>query len=158
MMNLVYDHFTEGTTKDLFIEAATGTGKTLGYLLPMSYLATPEKPVIISTVSIVLQNQLVEKDLPLANKICQGKLRGIVIKSHRHYLDLQRFKATLNQPTPQKQYALYQMGVLVWLLETETGDLDELQLTNLNHLFWKEVTHRGLDFLSKKMNFMKLTF
>ena len=59
--NLVYDHFTEGTTKDLFIEAATGTGKTLGYLLPMSYLATPEKPVIISTVSIVLQNQLVEK-------------------------------------------------------------------------------------------------
>ncbi len=50
------------------------------------------------------------------------------------------------------------MGVLVWLLETETGDLDELQLTNLNHLFWKEVTHRGLDFLSKKMNFMKLTF
>ena len=61
MMNLVYDHFTEGTTKDLFIEAATGTGKTLGYLLPMSYLATPEKPVIISTVSIVLQNQLVEK-------------------------------------------------------------------------------------------------
>lgn len=42
MMNLVYDHFTEGTTKDLFIEAATGTGKTLGYLLPMSYLATPE--------------------------------------------------------------------------------------------------------------------
>ena len=37
----------------------------------MSYLATPEKPVIISTVSIVLQNQLVEKDLPLANQICQ---------------------------------------------------------------------------------------
>ena len=60
------------------------------------------KPVIISTVSIVLQNQLVEKDLPLANQICQGKLRGIVIKSHRHYLDLQCFKATLNQPTPQK--------------------------------------------------------
>ena len=31
------------------------------------------------------------------------------------------------------------MGVLVWLLETETGDLDELQLTNLNHLFWKKL-------------------
>ncbi|MGC3613019.1 hypothetical protein ACPTGL_13785, partial [Enterococcus faecalis] len=92
----------------LLIEAASGTGKTLGNLLPMSYLATPDKPVIISTVSIVLQNQLVEKDLPLAKHICQGKLRGIVIKSHRHYLDLQRLKATLNQPTPQKQYALYQ--------------------------------------------------
>ena len=50
------------------------------------------------------------------------------------------------------------MGVLVWLLETETGDLDELQLTNLNHLFWKEVTHRGLDFLSKKDELYEVDF
>lgn len=150
MMNLVYEHFTTDETKDLFVEAATGTGKTLGYLFPMSYLATPEEPVIISTVSIVLQNQLMEKDLPLVNTICQNRLRGTVIKSHRHYLDLQRFKETLNHPISQKQYALYQMGVLVWLLETETGDLDELQLTNLNHVFWKEVTHRGIAFLSEK--------
>ena len=76
-------------------------GKTLGYLLPMSHLATPENQSSFQQFLIVLQNQLVEKDLPLANQICQGKLRGIVIKSHRHYLDLQCFKATLNQPTPQ---------------------------------------------------------
>ncbi|MEI5992844.1 hypothetical protein A5880_000383 [Enterococcus sp. 4G2_DIV0659] len=148
MMNVVYDHFTNDQLKDLFIEAATGTGKTLGYLFPLSYLATPDDPVVISTVSIVLQNQLVEKDLVLANQICPKPLQATIIKSHRHYIDLQRFKATLKHPVKQKQYALYQMGVLVWLLETETGDLDELQLTNFNHIFWKDVAHRGLDFIS----------
>ncbi|WP_429950816.1 helicase C-terminal domain-containing protein [Enterococcus sp. AZ101] len=148
MMNLVYEHFTNEENKNLFIEAATGTGKTLGYLFPLSYLATPEDPVIISTVSIVLQNQLIEKDIPLANQICPKPLQATIIKSHRHYLDLQRFKATLKKPVQQKQYALYQMGVLVWLLETQTGDLDELQLINLNHAFWRDVAHRGVDFLS----------
>lgn len=151
MMNLVYEHFTKTDEhKDLFIEAATGTGKTLGYLFPLSYLATPENPVIISTVSIVLQNQLIAKDIPLANQICQEPLQATIIKSHRHYIDLQRFKATLKNPLQQKQYALYQMGILVWLLETETGDLDELQLTNFNHVFWRDVAHRGIEFLSKQ--------
>ncbi|EOH99557.1 exonuclease, DNA polymerase III, epsilon subunit [Enterococcus haemoperoxidus ATCC BAA-382] len=148
MMNLVYDHFTKDENKNLFIEAATGTGKTLGYLFPLSYLATPDNPVIISTVSIVLQNQLTEKDIPLANQLCPKPIQAVIIKSHRHYIDLQRFKATLKNPIQQKQYALYQMGVLVWLVETETGDLDELQLTNFNHIFWRDVAHRGIDFLS----------
>ncbi|WP_207694850.1 ATP-dependent DNA helicase DinG [Enterococcus sp. DIV0212c] len=150
MMNLVYDHFTNDENKNLFIEAATGTGKTLGYLFPLSYLATPENPVIISTVSIVLQNQLTEKDIPLANQVCPKPLQATIIKSHRHYIDLQRFKATLKNPIQQKQYALYQMGVLVWLVETKTGDLDELQLTNFNHVFWRDVAHRGIDFLSEQ--------
>ncbi|EOI01760.1 exonuclease, DNA polymerase III, epsilon subunit [Enterococcus moraviensis ATCC BAA-383] len=150
MMNLVYEHFTSDENKNLFVEAATGTGKTLGYLFPMSYLATPENPVIISTVSIVLQNQLIEKDIPLANRICPKPIHATIIKSHRHYIDLQRFKATLKNPLQQKQYALYQMGVLVWLLETVTGDLDELQLTNFNHVFWRDVSHRGIDFLSNQ--------
>lgn len=150
MMNLVYDHFTNTENKNLFIEAATGTGKTLGFLFPLSYLATPDNPVIISTVSIVLQNQLIEKDIPLANQICPKPLNATIIKSHRHYLDLQRFKDTLKNPLQQKQYALYQMGVLVWLVDTETGDLDELQLTNFNHVFWRDVAHRGIDFLSNQ--------
>mgnify|MGYP000547376095 CR=1 FL=1 len=58
LMNAVYDHFTKDESKDLMIEAATGMGKTIGYLLPLSYLATPEKPAVISTVSLVLQQQI----------------------------------------------------------------------------------------------------
>ncbi|MHC5227329.1 helicase C-terminal domain-containing protein [Enterococcus sp. LJL99] len=150
MMNVVFDHFKNDESKNLFVEAATGIGKTFGYLFPMSYLATPENPVIISTVSIVLQNQLAYKDIPAANQICPNTLQATVVKSHRHYLDLQRFKGTLEQPLKQKQYALFQMRVLVWLLETVTGDLDELQLTSYNNIFWKDVAHRGIQFLATK--------
>ncbi|MBL1225648.1 helicase C-terminal domain-containing protein [Enterococcus sp. BWR-S5] len=149
MMNDVYKHFTAGEEKNLFIEAATGIGKTFGYLFPSSYFAEPKKPVIVSTVSIMLQNQLYEKDIPFTNQFAQQKLQATVLKSHRHYLDLQRFNETLKNPIKQKQYALYQMRVLVWLLETETGDLDELQLINFNHIFWRDTTHRGTELLKK---------
>ncbi|MGL4697425.1 helicase C-terminal domain-containing protein [Enterococcus larvae] len=149
MMNDVYKHFTDGEEKNLFIEAATGIGKTFGYLFPISYFAQPEKPVIVSTVSIMLQNQLFDKDIPFTNRFAERKLQATVLKSHRHYLDLQRFRETLKNPLKQKQYALYQMRVLVWLLETETGDLDELQLINFNHIFWRDTAHRGTDLLKK---------
>ena len=95
LMNAVYDHFTKDESKDLMIEAATAMGKTIGYLLPLSYLATPEKPAIISTVSLVLQQQILEKDIPLLNQLLDQPIQATVIKSYRHYIDLQRFKATL---------------------------------------------------------------
>ncbi|MGC6767053.1 helicase C-terminal domain-containing protein [Enterococcus sp. LJL51] len=158
MMNDVYKHFTAGAEKNLFIEAATGVGKTFGYLFPVSYFATPENPVIISTVSIMLQNQLLEKDIDFTNRFCERKLQATVLKSHRHYIDLQRFRETLKNPIEQKQYAIYQMRVLVWLLETETGDLDELQLINFNHIFWRDVIHRGIELLKKDEQLYKEDF
>lgn len=166
MMNMVYDFFnpTENTDnqslehKNLAIEASTGSGKTFGYLLPLSYLATPEQPVVISTVSLLLESQLVEKDVAQVNQIRPGSLVATLVKSHQHFIDLDCFEATLQEPTKQKQYALYQMGVLVWLTETETGDLDELNLTTLNHLFFKQIKHKGEAFLSKVSAFYEVDF
>ncbi|MBF8808300.1 MAG: DEAD/DEAH box helicase family protein [Enterococcus lacertideformus] len=158
LMNAVYDHFTKEESKDLMIEAATGMGKTIGYLLPLSYLATPEKPAIISTVSLVLQQQIMEKDIPLLNQLLDQPIQATIIKSYRHYIDLQRFKATLEVPKEQKQYLLYQMAVLVWLTQTKTGDLDELHLTNLNHAFFSDIAHRGTSFLAKNQSFYEQDF
>ncbi|OJG83017.1 exonuclease, DNA polymerase III, epsilon subunit [Enterococcus ratti] len=158
LMNAVYDHFTKNVAKDLMIEAATGMGKTIGYLLPLSYLATPEKPAIISTVSLVLQQQIMEKDIPLLNQLLDQPIQATIIKSYRHYIDLQRFKATLETPKEQKQYLLYQMAVLVWLTQTKTGDLDELHLTNLNHPFFSEIAHQGPAFLAKNQPFYEQDF
>ncbi|WP_426065636.1 DEAD/DEAH box helicase family protein, partial [Escherichia coli] len=66
LMNAVYDHFSH-EEKNLIIEAETGMGKTIGYLFPASYLATPKNPLIVSTTSILLQNQILAKDIPLVN-------------------------------------------------------------------------------------------
>lgn len=153
LMNLVYQHFTQDETKDLLIEAATGMGKTIGYLLPASFLSTPENPVIVSTVSLLLQEQIIKKDIPLLNRFLEQKIQAVVVKSKRHYLDLARFKQTLLSPVSQKQYALYQMAVLVWLTKTTTGDFGELNLINLNHLFFQDVAHRGVNYLSPKSPF-----
>lgn len=158
LMNAVYDHFTQEDSKNLMIEAATGMGKTIGYLLPLSYLATPERPAIISTVSLVLQQQIMEKDIPLLNQLLDQPIQATIIKSYRHYIDLQRFKATLDAPKEQKQYLLYQMAILVWLTQTKTGDLDELHLTNLNHPLFSEIAHRGTSFLAKNQPFYAQDF
>ncbi len=148
LMNTVFRHFTESTEKNLLIEASTGMGKTIGYLLPAAFLATPESPMVISTVSILLQHQLIDQDIPLLNTLIEQPLYATVVKSKSHYIDLQRFKATLDTPVQQKQYALYQMGILVWLTQTMTGDLDELNLIRLDHLLFQEISHRGVAYLS----------
>ncbi|WP_207940946.1 ATP-dependent DNA helicase DinG [Enterococcus sp. DIV2402] len=158
LMNIIYRHFTTGEQKDLLVEASTGMGKTIGYLLPAHFLATPEKPVIISTVSILLQQQLMKHDIPLLNSILEQPIQATVVKSKNHYIDLQRFKATLNMPVQQKQYALYQMGILVWLTQTVTGDFDELNLVRLNHLLFKEISHRGVENLAKSQSLYEEDF
>lgn len=158
LMNLTYDFYHSSEEKNLMIEAATGMGKSLGYLLPLAFLATPEEPAVISTASILLQEQLVETEITKLNRLLEQPLQATIVKSHRHYLDLQRFKATLQAPVKQKQYALYQMATLVWLTETTTGDFDELHMTNLNHAFWQDVSHRGIEFLDKNKAFYQEDF
>lgn len=157
LMNAVYNHYTD-TEKNVIIEAETGMGKTIGYLFPAAYLATPDNPLIVSTSSILLQNQIMDKDVPLVNRVLDQPIQATVVKSHRHYIDLQRFKATLEHPTDQKQYAQYQMGILVWLTKTTTGDFDELNLVRLDHPLFTEIRHRGLEFLSDKQAFFTHDF
>ena len=158
LMNSIYRHFAEEGPKDLLMEASTGMGKTIGYLLPAHYLATPEEPVIISTVSILLQQQLMNQDIPLLNTILEQPIQATIVKSKRHYIDLQRFKATLTVPLKQKQYAMYQMGILVWLTQTTTGDFAELNLIRLNHTLFQEIQHRGIEYLSTKQAFYQEDF
>lgn len=142
MMDSVTYFLNEADYKNELIEMPTGAGKTLGYLLPLLKNKTPNKPVVISTSTLILQNQMLHDTLPMAQKLLGYPFKGLVLKSFRHYLDLDKFVLTLKNPVPQKQYALYQMAVLVWLLETETGDLEEIQI-NKKHLFYNHVHHDG---------------
>ncbi|MGX7229146.1 helicase C-terminal domain-containing protein [Enterococcus pseudoavium] len=158
LMNLVFDFFNKKDDKNVLVEAATGIGKTLGYLLPMSFLATPEKPLVVSTVSLLLQEQILTHDLPLINRLLDQPLQAVVMKSSRHYIDLDRFYQSFEKGTEQKQYSFYQMAVLVWLTQTETGDFDELNMTSLKHPFWQEVAHLGTQTLNPHSPFYEADF
>lgn len=149
LMNVVYKHFIETTEKNLLIEAETGMGKTMGYLFPISFFATPEEPVIISTASILLQNQLMEQEIPKVNEIVTYPIQATLVKSKRHYIDLQRFVDSLQLKINKKQYLRYQMSILVWLTETLTGDFGELNLLKLDDPFFEDVRHRGTNYLDR---------
>lgn len=143
MMDVVYDFFTKtDEVPNLFLEAATGIGKTYAYLLPLSYLATRENPAIIATPSIILENQLMN-DIGQLNQWSDPQIQATLVKSNRHYLNLARFKASLAEKGLPRQVRLWQMMILVWLTKTTTGDLDELRLNQRKQPFWQEVSHRG---------------
>ncbi|MBF0445691.1 MAG: DEAD/DEAH box helicase, partial [Magnetococcales bacterium] len=74
----------------LLVEAATGTGKTLAYLLPL--LAMGHR-VIVATATKALQDQIVAKDLPLVRQIMRSPFSFASLKGRSNYLCLLRFRA-----------------------------------------------------------------
>lgn len=144
MMDTLYQYFTQ---KDpgyhLAIEAPSGMGKTLGYLLPSVFLASKEEPVVISTYTTLLQQQLLEKDLERLKPYLPFPVPTAVLKSRSRYLSLVRFHDKLYSKTMDKMDALYSSKVLVWLTETDIGDMDELGVQNDPHSFWNDVRTRA---------------
>ncbi|WP_395318421.1 helicase C-terminal domain-containing protein [Fructilactobacillus frigidiflavus] len=130
MMNLIYRNFNDSKKKptNLLIEAPTGSGKTLGYLIPMAYLCRKGKSVVISTATIALQNQLQKTVNQVLNQQLGFGFSSVILKGKSHYLDLNRFLLSLIIDDGNKQSQFIKAKILVWLTETETGDLDELGL------------------------------
>lgn len=116
------------------IEAATGVGKTLGYLVPaLLYGLRQEEPVIVSTKTKVLQSQIFNYELPRVSKILGREIRAVVAKGRDNYVDVRRFdalyKTFLRDPDlagKDKDDALVFLGLLKWIITTETGDVNEL--------------------------------
>lgn len=109
--------------EDLICEAGTGTGKTLAYLAPALLLG---RKTIISTGTRHLQDQLKQKDLPLALAALNLPRTVVVLKGRRNYLCLERMHSALQEARqpPEEMAALQQ--VAAWSAATRGGDLSEL--------------------------------
>ncbi|MFC4652132.1 helicase C-terminal domain-containing protein [Lactococcus nasutitermitis] len=121
-----------------FIEAPTGIGKTYGYLLP---LLAAGKRIIVSTTTKVLQNQLVQDVAPILDEkfgIKMSKLLGL-----SNYISLEKFSQILQNNTDGKNFEIFKMKVLVWLTETETGELDELSRVMTNDDYFARLAYGG---------------
>ncbi|MFA5205514.1 MAG: helicase C-terminal domain-containing protein [Lentisphaeria bacterium] len=80
--------------RHLCVEAPTGVGKTFAYLLPALLLANLRgKPVVVSTHTISLQEQILRRDLPVLQKLLGVELRAAVAKGRGNYLCLRRLGA-----------------------------------------------------------------
>lgn len=125
----------------LIVEAGTGTGKSIAYLLPVIFFALDNGvPVVISTNTINLQEQLMSKDIPnLARALEQGSLRYTQLKGRNNYLCLRRWNLLRNGQALSLEEVRLLLRTLVWLATTLTGDRAELNLRGEELPIWNRV-------------------
>jgi ATP-dependent DNA helicase DinG len=122
----------------LLAEAGTGTGKTLAYLLPAVDLG---RRVVISTGTKNLQEQLVQKDIPILAKALGRDLDVAVMKGRGNYLCLLRFASFAKAGSFRRleEIPIYR-AVEAWAPETQTGDRTEVPEMPDTVDFWREVS------------------
>lgn len=143
LMNLIYNHYHDlnDVTTPMVLEAPTGMGKTIGYLLPYAYLANEQsRAVVIATPTINLQQQIMHTINNDLNEVLPFEVRGVSLKGRTHFLNLQSFSRSLQVDEGSASLQFIKAQVLVWLTETLTGDLDDLNLNNASERFLKKLT------------------
>ncbi len=127
--------------RHLLVEAGTGTGKTLAYLVPA--VATGRR-IIISTGTKNLQEQLFFKDIPFLQSILPHKFRATYLKGRSNYLCLNRLKRAETSPVLSGLDEVdYFEEVRRWAYESETGDRAELANIPENISFWRHLDARS---------------
>ena len=123
----------------LLVEAGTGVGKTFAYLVPA---LLSEVPVIISTGTRNLQDQLYNKDLPMVQQALGLDVPTALLKGRRNYLCPYRFELTISQgefPGMSNSLALLRQ-ICDWMECTDTGDISELSGIPEDSPIWPQVT------------------
>ncbi|MGB3356609.1 MAG: ATP-dependent DNA helicase [Mycobacterium sp.] len=144
MAQAVADAFERG--EHLAVQAGTGTGKSLAYLVPaIAHSVSDDRPVVVSTATIALQRQLVDRDLPRLADSLVGQLprrpEFALLKGRGNYLCLNKIhngsQSGATEPDDMPQDELFSpvaasaLGrdvkrLIEWSSDTETGDRDEL--------------------------------
>ena len=120
----------------LLAEAGTGTGKSLAYLLPAALFALESKQqVAVSTHTINLQEQLVQKDIPMLEQILARRIQAAVLKGRSNYLCLSLYHSHCRQR--DARFLPFLMRLTVWLAQTVHGDGGELHLNNADKWRWQ---------------------
>jgi ATP-dependent DNA helicase DinG len=128
--------------KHVLIEAGTGTGKSLAYLVPAAlWSARNKRPVLISTYTLNLQDQLLFNDIPLVRSAVAPDFKAVVLKGRDNYLCPRRLTAIRRRrPTTLAEMRTLSK-ILVWLLETETGEKGEISLRGpVENAVWQRMS------------------
>lgn len=114
----------------LLAEAGTGTGKSLAYLVPAAMWSLKHNTrVVISTNTINLQDQLVNKDIPNIKEVLGNGLKSAVLKGRNNYLCPRRLESLRRKGPDSADEMRVMAKMLIWLGESEEGDLSEINIT-----------------------------
>ncbi|WP_337983531.1 ATP-dependent DNA helicase DinG [Lysinibacillus sp. C5.1] len=157
MMDTIWQALND--KEECVIEASTGIGKTVGYLLPsILYARANNKKIAISTYTAHLQEQLVEEELLKIEKILDTKVNVAVLKGMQHYIDLARFEQCMAYADESYDDTFTILQLLVWLTKTQTGVLSELNVSGGGQLFLEKIRKlpeekptKGFDFYEQAL-------
>lgn len=143
------------TKQVALLEAQTGTGKTLAYLVPA---ISSGKRVIVSTGTKALQEQLFYKDIPLLRDKVGIDFRYVLMKGRTNYLCLLKMERLEAEPLlPDEESVEYFDEVRAWAAVTDTGDIAEAEVPD--HLqLWKQLTISADACLGGKCRFYNQCF
>ncbi len=143
MLRAVATRYNEGGVA--VVEAGTGTGKSLAYLLPAARWALENgERTVVSTNTINLQEQLVGKDLPLVRKLVGTELSWAMVKGRGNYVSIRRLHlAAESAPTLFEDDRSQELeGLRAWIEATTDGSLSDLSAPPSDEV-WEEVRSDG---------------
>ncbi len=160
-MAAAVDHAID-TNEHLAVQAGTGTGKSLAYLVPsLRHAVRTGRTVVVSTATIALQRQLVDRDLPrLAEALSKPLGRAAkfaILKGRNNYLCLNKINSAIPDEPAEAElfdaFAISRLGREVqrlneWASNTETGDRDELA-PGVTDRAWRQVSVSSRECLGK---------
>ncbi|MBP2194498.1 ATP-dependent DNA helicase [Nocardia goodfellowii] len=159
-MAAAVDHAID-TKEHLAVQAGTGTGKSLAYLVPsLRHAVRTGRTVVVSTATIALQRQLVDRDLPRLAEALKGPLKReaqfAILKGRNNYLCLNKINSVIPDEPEQElfdAFAISRLGREVqrlneWASDTETGDRDELA-PGVTDRAWRQVSVSSRECLGK---------
>lgn len=128
--------------RHLLVEAGTGVGKSMAYLIPaLLWARQTRQRVVVSTGTINLQEQLWEKDLPLLRQALGVPFEAALVKGRSNYLCIRKWRREIDEgqafwAEPERRFFL---RLSAWAQETETGDRAELGLLPEEERAWSAV-------------------
>ncbi len=144
--------------KYLLMEAGTGVGKSMAYLIPaVLWSLLNNERVLVATHTINLQEQLWFKDIPLLAKIINKPFRVAMAKGRQNYICLRRWLAVLDDPHWQEEATFY-AKVLTWLAVTETGDRSEINVFSGEEDYWFAICGEADGCLGSRCHYQKDCF
>jgi len=148
-------------SRHLMVEAGTGVGKSFGYLLPaIDFAVKHKKKVVISTHTISLQEQLIDKDIPLIQSVYPDEFTAVLIKGRSNYLCQRRLEQAKQRQTmmfDDERQLNSLWAVEEWAAKTRDGSLADLAAAPERDV-WDKVCAEHGNCLGKKCNFYKDCF
>ncbi|MEW5807382.1 MAG: ATP-dependent DNA helicase [Acidobacteriota bacterium] len=142
--------------RHLLIEAGTGIGKTMAYLIPA---LESKKKFIISTGTKNLQEQIFFKDIPFIRKRFSYSFKACCMKGRENYLCLKRFRDFERQPLFRElEEATFFDTLKGWAMKTKTGDRGELKGVPEDISIWSDINAKSDTCMGKKCPYFKPCF